>query len=70
MYKFYVTYGNGTNLKNRFSVVVAENYGKAREVIHEVTSGRFAFCYSEEEFKGQIEKYGLIEVPLQAQVFL
>jgi len=70
MPEFFVTYGNGTNLKNNFSKVEAEDYTKARQLIHGQTGGKYAFCYSEAEFKGQAEKYGLTEAPLQPQKYI
>lgn len=67
MPKFFVTYGFGSNLGQCFSEVEAENYSAARDAIHKVTDGKFAFCYTAEEFKGQPEKYDLREVELQPQ---
>jgi len=64
---FYVTYGNGYLQRNNFSRVFAVDYGAARELIYEKIGDKFAFCYNESEFDGQIEKYGLSEIPLTAQ---
>jgi len=61
--KFYVTYGN--NLIGKYSVVEAENYWKAREIVFEKIGRFFAFIYSDPEFSGQIEKFDLKEIPLQ-----
>ena len=66
--QFYVTYGGGTNLSHCFSVVEGEDYGAARAIVDEITGGKFAFMYSSEEFAGQQERWGLREVPLQAQI--
>lgn len=68
LYPFFVTYGMGGNLANCYSKVWAEDYSAARDQIDDVIKGRFAFCYDEGGFAGQPEKYGLSEVPLQAQV--
>lgn len=68
--KVYVTYGYGTDKRNGYSVVEAEDYGKAREIIDVATNNRFAFAYTEEEFAGQVERYGLREVPLGPQEYL
>ena len=67
MPKFYVTYGGGSDQANNFSVVEAADYGAAREKICEMCERKFAFCYHEDEFKGQAERYGLTEIPLQPQ---
>lgn len=65
--KIFVTYGCGSDLGMNYSVVEADTAQDAYKII-EATCGRaFAFTYSEEDFAGQIEEYGLIEVPLQAQ---
>ena len=40
-----------------------------QDQISEATSGKYAFSYTPEGFKGQIERYKLSEVPLQAQIF-
>ena len=64
---FYVTYGGNTLQRNNFSRVFAVDYSSARELLHEKIGDKFAFCYNESEFNGQIEKYGLSEIPLTAQ---
>lgn len=69
MAKFFVTYGSGSNLSGCYSVVDAQTYGTARAHVSVVTRNKFAFMYDEKAFEGQIEKYQLTEVPLQAQSF-
>ena len=69
-YKLYITYGNGTNLRNNYSVIEGESYSECRQIADEVTGGKFAFDYPEIAFAGQAEKYNLTEVPLQPQVYL
>ena len=64
---FYVTYGGNTLQRNNFSRVFAVDYSSARELLHEKIGDKFASCYNESEFNGQIEKYGLSEIPLTAQ---
>lgn len=66
--KLFVTYGCGSNLSGCYSVVEGKDYHECRAKVDEVTQGKFAFDYTEERFKGQAEKYGLKEVPLQPQV--
>lgn len=65
--KLYVTYGFGSNLKNCYSVVEGADIATCYVIINEVTQGQYAFAYTEEHFAGQVEKYGLTEVPLQEQ---
>jgi len=67
MPNYYVTYSCNSNLARCFSKVEAEDYSAAREAIHKVTDGKFAFCYTEHEFEGQPEKYDLYEIELQLQ---
>ena len=69
MPKFFVTYGCGSNLAGCYSVVEAETYGVARSIVSTTTRNKFAFMYDEKDFAGQVEKYNLTEVPLQAQSF-
>ena len=63
---FYVTYGGNTWQHNNFSRVYALDYGSARELISEKIGDKFAFCYTEAEFDGQIKAYDLTEIPLTA----
>lgn len=65
----YVTYGYGSNLKDCYSLVQGSSWKACYDRINEVTSGQYAFTYPAKEFEGQVERYGLREVPLQAQVF-
>jgi hypothetical protein len=67
-FKLYVTYGNGSNLRNNYSVVTGVDYADCRAQVMEVTGGKFAFDYTEAEFKHQPAQYNLTEVPLQPQV--
>ena len=64
---FYVTYGGNTWQHKNFSRVYALDYGSARELIFEKIGDKFAFCYTEAEFDGQVKAYGLTEIPLTAQ---
>ena len=63
---FYVTYGSGSNQATNCSRVFAVDYDAARDFIFEKIGDKFAFCYTEAEFGGQIEAYGLTEIPLTA----
>lgn len=63
--KLYVTYGCGTNLKQCYSVVEAEDFDIAIEAVFAGTRGRHSTTYSEDRFAGMVEKWGLREVPLQ-----
>ena len=65
--KLYITYGYGSNLKDCYSIVEAPDIPACYATINEVTQGKYAFAYTEEKFEGQVERYGLRKVPLQAQ---
>lgn len=65
----FVTYGYGSNLADCYSVVRGSSWKECHDRISEGTSGQYAFTYTPKEFEGQVERYGLREVPLQAQVF-
>lgn len=71
MKTFYITYGNNSLLRNCYSIVDAVDYTAAREIVHKVTNGKFAFMYSKEDWyeggKSQAEKYSLSLVSLQPQ---
>lgn len=64
MKKFYFSFGYGTTNRNNFVCVEAEDYGAARQTFCEQHGDQFAFQYTEEEFAGQAEQYGLTEVPI------
>lgn len=65
--ELFVTYGCGTTLANCYSVVKGRDFAECREYVERITGGKFAFTYTESEFAGQVEKYGLRLVPLQPQ---
>lgn len=65
----FVTYGHGSNLRDCYSVVQGSSWKACYDRIREGTGGKYAFCYSPEEFAGQVERYGLVEVPLQPHTF-
>lgn len=74
--RFYFTFGMGYNLRNSYVVVEAENHQQARIAFQEARAkidsmgGRlYAFSYTETEFAGQVEKYGLTEVPIDAPIW-
>ncbi len=58
---WYFTFGNGSILRNNF-VVVPGTYDEARTKIAERYGNKWAFQYSQKDFEGQPEKYGLTEV--------
>ena len=66
MDNFYFTFGYGNaTLRNRFLKIKAESMEEARKIVFDSRVGNtFAFCYTEEEFMPQIEKYKLTEVVL------
>lgn len=63
----FVTYGNGYQQAQNFSRVEAESFEACMAEIARVTEGAYAFSYTEDQFQGQPEKYGLTEIPLQKQ---
>jgi hypothetical protein len=65
--KLYITYGFGYDQRNNYSVVEGVDEYEIYEQIDAVTGGKYAFAYDEEGFEGQVESYGLTEIPLQAQ---
>ena len=65
MAKFYVTYGNDSNLESCYSEIESDSFMHAREEAFRVTGGKFAFFYDAHDFVGQIAKFGLQKVPLQ-----
>lgn len=65
---FYVIYGADTCQRSDFSRVYAIDYDAARVLIFEQIGDKFAGLYTEAEFDGQIEDYGLTEIPLTAHV--
>lgn len=65
--KLYVTYSLGSKLKHCYSVVEGLDYGVCRRMVEAGTNCEFAFCYTEDEFAGQVERYGLKPVLLQPQ---
>ena len=66
--KLYVTYGSGSNLAGCYSIAYGEDYDECRKIANLHTRGKFAFTYTEAQFEGQIERFGLSEVPLQPQM--
>lgn len=66
MEKHYFTFGFASNYRNGYVCITAKDYGEARHVMVEHFGLSWAFQYSEKEFAGQIEKYHLHEVPLNA----
>jgi len=50
-------------LRNKF-VCISGEFDEARMKMFKVYGSKWAFQYSEEEFKGQVQKYNLEEIPL------
>ena len=67
LFPFYVTYGAGSNLGNRYSIVLAESHEDARKQTTAVCGLNFFTVYTEEQFKGQVKACGLSLVALQPQ---
>lgn len=62
MERFYFTFGCGTENRNNFVRVVAENWNVAREIMFEQHGKHWAFQYCEEDFIPQIGMYDLHEL--------
>lgn len=64
---WYFTFGSahldhkGKPLTNKYYIVHADAYITARKLMFKVFGSFWAFQYSEEEFKGQVEAYNLVE---------
>lgn len=63
--KLFVTYGNASPVPNNYSVVEGDSIAACYKEINEVTQGLYAFAYTEEDFVGQVDRYGLTQIPLQ-----
>jgi len=59
MAKFYVTFGSGFAFKDHYLQIEADNEEFAREFMSLHFGQKWAFIYSEEEFKHQIAEFGL-----------
>lgn len=68
--KLYVTYGWGTYQRDNYSVVEAPTTTECYQQIDAVTDGKYAFAYDEERFEGQVERFGLTEIPLTPHQYL
>lgn len=66
--QFFVTYGCGSNLGHKYSVVEAATYDEARAKIVAVAGRNWGFIYDAAQFEGQVVRHCLEEVPLQAQI--
>lgn len=62
--KLYVTYGCGTDKNRGYSVVEGEDIIDCMKQVSEACGPRYAFTYREDEFAGQVERWGLRELPL------
>lgn len=72
MNKYFITFGmnqlteDGKSLGKNYVVIEGEDRFDASDKMIAARDVKWAFCYSEEEFKGQPEKYGLTEVSLES----
>lgn len=70
MNKYYFTFGGNHRTREGFSlgqsyvVITAAFEEEARHLMHKARGDVWAFSYTEEEFKGQPEEYGLTELTL------
>ena len=62
---WYFTFGSNHGiLKNKY-VKISGTLNSTREELWNIRKNKWAFQYSEEEFKGQPSKYGLKEVKIK-----
>lgn len=66
--KMFVTYGFNSDRAGCYSVIEASTWDDCVSELSAVCRGRYAFTYNEEQFEGQVERYGLREVPLGPQL--
>lgn len=70
MHKYYFTFGmnqqtkDGMSLGNFYVCIEAPDMNYARFDMFDVRGSSWSFCYTEEEFAGQPEKYGLKSISL------
>ena len=65
--KYYFTFGFGQRYENCFTVIEANDYGEARDIMFEMFGKKWAFQYDEEHWilpngKTQQEEYNLREI--------
>lgn len=70
MNKYFFTFGMNQETKSGHSLgiyyvcIYAANEWEARAEMFDVRGSSWSFCYTEEEFSGQPEKYGLKSISL------
>lgn len=62
MEKFYFTFGCGGPLKSNYFIIVAKNWHDAHAEMFRHFGEKWAFQYTEEEFRGQPEQYSLTQI--------
>ena len=67
LFPFYVTYGFGSNLGNRYSIVLAESHEEAQKQVKSICGNKYCAIYNKKEFGNQAEQYNLTLVALQPQ---
>ena len=67
LFPFYVTYGVGSNLGNRYSIVLAESHEEAQKQVKSICGNKYCTTYNKKEFGNQAEQYNLTLVALQPQ---
>lgn len=71
MSKYFFTFGSNHETKGGFSlgrsfvVIEADNLWEARDIMHKARGEVWAFSYTEKEFAGQQEAYGLTCLTLE-----
>lgn len=67
LFPFYVTYGVGSNLGNRYSIVLADSHEEAQKQVKSICGNKYCAIYNKKEFGNLAEQYNLTLVALQPQ---
>lgn len=60
--QWFFTFGCNTENRNKYVRVIARDYENARRIMFDHYGAKWGFQYDEEQFKGQIEQFGLSEL--------
>ena len=63
LYKaWYFTFCGNHKYPNGYVKIFANDFGEARQKMFDMYEDKWGFQYTEEEFEGQVEQFGLYEV--------
>lgn len=75
MHKFYLTFVAGGGFRNQYVVIEVHKeepdkaYGEARRVAFEHFGPKWCMVYTEADFEGQVEKFGLHQMAYLVENF-